>query len=68
MELTEAIKILKEKRDDLLYTLNSRIELHLGTEEELIKELKAILKINRSLNLLKEGLETLPYVEKMISN
>ena len=65
MELTEGINVLKEKRDNLLYTLNNRIELYLGTEEELIKELKAILKINRSLNLLKEALETLPYVEKM---
>ena len=65
MNLTEAIKILNEKQDDLLYTLTDRIKLNFGTEEELIKELKEVLKIRYSLNLLKEALDTLPYVEKM---
>ncbi len=65
MDLTEAIKFLKEKQDDLLYTLTDRIKLHFGTEEELIKELKEILRINHSLKLLKDASDTLPYVEEM---
>lgn len=65
MDLTEAIKFLNVKRDDLLYTLTDRIKLHFGTEEELIKELKEILRINYSLKLLKDASDTLPYIEEM---
>jgi len=65
MDLIEAIKFLNEKQNDLLYTLTDRLKLHFGSEEELIKELKEILRINNSLKLLKQASDTLQYVEEM---
>lgn len=65
MDLTEGIEFLNERRDHLLYNLTDRIKLHFGSEEELIKELKEILRINNSLKLLKDASDTLPYVEEM---
>jgi len=57
-----------EPKERLIFKLPyypDRIKLHFGTEEELIKGLKEILRINHSLKLLKDASNTLPYVEEM---
>jgi len=56
MNLIEAIKFMTEERDDELYTLTDRIRLYFGTEEEHIKQLRKVLRLNYSLRMLTDGL------------
>lgn len=59
LTLLDAITFMTEQRNDELYLLTDRIKLHFGTEEELIKQLRQVIKVNNTLQILKDGLETL---------
>lgn len=64
MSLVDAITFITEERDNELYTLTDRIKLHFGTEEELIKQLREVIKINNTLQTLKDGLDMLQWVSQ----
>lgn len=64
MNLADAIAFITEQRNDELYLLTDRINLHFGTEEEHIKQLRQVIKINNTLETLKNGLAMLEETSK----
>jgi hypothetical protein len=64
LSLEDAITYMTEQRDDKLFCLTDRIKLHFGTEEELIKQLREVIRINNYLETLKIGLDALQFVSE----
>jgi hypothetical protein len=59
LNLVDAIEFLTKERDDKLYLVTDRIKLHVGTEEQLMMQLKEVIAVNNRLKILKDGLDML---------
>lgn len=64
--IVNGIVFIENKRNHELHTLIDNIKLHFGTEEELIKQLKIVIKYNNSLKIMKDGLEEFQEVSKLM--